>query len=455
MRSLATAIVTVAALSSLVLVAAEEGSVDVDGQLCTHDGVCSARPVVAKEQLLLQKMTMHGLKDSVTRHTNLGRECVRRNDTNACCDRCADSGGYCSPRSRRCYDRKRKHYYETCCEPEEGAVEETCCNRCSGRPYCSPGSGNCYDWKRKDYYLSCGGLPSAPQCCSDCSGKLGYFSPMSSRCYNSKAKDYYEVCPDTKTVGAKGDCKVGGDKWCAATVPDANFTLKTCPNLTMRVKFLTYNLFWWNLFGQRRGNGGSAGRLIRDAAGDELFDVVGFQECDNPDWIMGDAGMTDDKYGYVRWGSNTLAFKKTRFGKLAHGDGEFVGQDFGRFNYRRGAHWVRLEEKETGKKLFVMNHHGPLPVNTGGICGGEATAYNLMGIIERNSEPGDALVFMGDFNADGGSDTVRTLQGYMHHLMSDWVDNYFANCGGDSVKETTNLGKGGSDHNALMAIVEF
>merc|ERR1712226_1445914 len=229
----------------------------------------------------------------------------------------------------------------------------------------------------------------------------------------------------------------------------------TCPGLGMRVKALTYNLFWWNLFGRRRGNGGSAGRLVKKAAEDEHFDIAGFQECDDPSWIMRDAGMSDDEYDYVRWGSNTLAFKKTRFEKLAFGEGEFVAQDFGRFTYRRGAHWVRLNEKGTGNKLFVMNHHGPLPVNTGGVCGGEATAYNLLKIIETNSEEGDALLFMGDFNADGGSATVRTLKGYMHHLMNDWVDNFFSNCGEDSVKEMKNLGKGGSDHNALMTIIEF
>lgn len=329
-----------------------------------------------------------------------------------------------------------------------------CCSKCAGQ-FCSPQSGNCYDSKEKDYYESCGEPGAPPQCCTDCAGKLGFFSPNSGSCYKEKSKDYYQACPEVDTSAKKGDCKVGGNNWCAATVPDADFTLKTCPGNGMRVKALTYNLFWWNLFGQRRGNGGSAGRLVRDAASDEPFDIVGFQECDDPNWIMGDAGMGDDEYDYVRWGSNTLAFKKTRFDKLAQGDGEFVAQDFGQFTYRRGAHWVRLNEKSTGKKLFVMNHHGPLPVNTGGVCGGEATAYNLLKMIGTHAEAGDALLFMGDFNADGGSATVKTLAGYMHHLMNDWVDNFFSNCGGDSVKETKNLGKGGSDHNALMTIIEF
>jgi hypothetical protein len=252
-----------------------------------------------------------------------------------------------------------------------------------------------------------------------------------------------------------GECKVGGDHWCAATVPEASFSLKTCPEMGMRIKAISYNLFWWNLFGRRGGNSGSAGKLVKSAAAEEPFDVAGFQECDDPSWIMGDANMSKNEYDRIRWGSNTLAFRKTRFEKLAHGDGEFVAHDFGTYNYKRGAHWVRLRERSTGNKLFVMNHHGPLPVNSGGICGGEATAYNLLAMIQKYSEPGDALLFFGDFNADGRSATVTTLEGYMHHLMNDWGDNFFSNCGGDAVKVTKNLGKGGSDHNALMTIIEY
>lgn len=372
----------------------------------------------------------------------------------ACCSACAGKA-YCSPGSGRCYDSKKKDYYAKCGkEPTEEETQQTCCSACAGKAYCSPGSGRCYDWKKKNYYTSCGVKPAAPSCCTDCAGKLGFFSPSSGSCYKSKSKDYYQACPAADSNAPKGECKVGGDKWCAATVPDANFSLMTCPHVGMRIKAITYNLFWWNLFGQRRGNGGSAGKLVKRAAGNEPFDLAGFQECDDPNWIMGDAGMSSDDYDYVRWASNTLAFNKRRFEKIESGKDKWA-QDFGHFNYQRGAHWVRLQEKSTGNKLFVMNHHGPLPVNTGGICGGEATAYNMLNQIKQHSEPGDALLFMGDFNADGGSQTVQTLKGYMHHAMNDWVDNFFSNCGGNAVKETKNLGKGGSDHNALMTIIEY
>jgi endonuclease/exonuclease/phosphatase family metal-dependent hydrolase len=200
----------------------------------------------------------------------------------------------------------------------------------------------------------------------------------------------------------------------------------------MRVKALTYNLFWWNLYGRRGGNGGSAGKLVQSNVQGEPFDIVAFQECDDPGRIMGEAGMNNGEYDHIRWGSNTLAFRSTRWTKLSQGDGILTSEDLSR-KWKRGVHWVRLEEKTTSKKLFVMNHHGPLPVNSGGVCGGEATAINMMKIMIENSAEGDALLLTGDFNADEGSTTVRFLKGRMHHVITSWVYNFFTNCGGDSV----------------------
>eukprot|EP00929_Paragymnodinium_shiwhaense_P090695 TRINITY_DN50847_c0_g1_i1.p1 TRINITY_DN50847_c0_g1~~TRINITY_DN50847_c0_g1_i1.p1 ORF type:complete len:366 (+),score=62.93 TRINITY_DN50847_c0_g1_i1:117-1214(+) len=296
---------------------------------------------------------------------------------------------------------------------------------------------------------------AAPQCCTDCAGKLGYFSPATGNCYKSQTKHHYLRCPEVDEAARQGTCKTGGDHWCAAMVPDVNFTLMNCPSMGMRVKALTYNLYWWNLFGKRRGNGRSAGRLIKKAAGAEPFDVAGFQECEDPERIMRDAGMNHALYDYVRLDSSALAFKRTRFEVLDRGAGDYVAEDFGRFTYLRGALWARLHEKATGKKLFVVNHQGPLPVNTGGVCGGEATAYNLLNIIRTHSQTGDALLLLGDFNADKGSTTVGTLEEYMQHPMDNWVDHFFSNCGGSAVKEALKLGKGGSDHDALSIVIEF
>ena len=43
---------------------------------------------------------------------------------------------------------------------------------------------------------------------------------------------------------------------------------------------LSYNLFWWNLYGKRGGNGDSASNLIASAMQPEPFDFMGFQEIE-------------------------------------------------------------------------------------------------------------------------------------------------------------------------------
>merc|ERR1711924_211769 len=121
---------------------------------------------------------------------------------------CAGCGGpgYCSPRSGRCYDSKKKDYYETCGNasapepvappvptptPPEGTAPASCCTTCSGKGYCSPVSGRCYDWKKRGYYATCFVGP-AP-CCSSCEG-TGFCSTRSGKCYSEKRKAHYEPC---------------------------------------------------------------------------------------------------------------------------------------------------------------------------------------------------------------------------------------------------------------------
>merc|ERR1712048_682991 len=114
---------------------------------------------------------------------------------------------------------------------------------------------------------------------------------------------------------------------------------------------------------------------------------------------------------------------------------------------------VRLQHKQTGKTMFVMNHHGPLPIPSGGKCGGKATAYNMLRKIAENADAQDFIVLTGDFNANGHSHTVWSLERYMHRIFTGsaigGIDHFFSNCGGAHVVETRNLGNGGSDHDAL------
>lgn len=224
----------------------------------------------------------------------------------------------------------------------------------------------------------------------------------------------------------------------------------------MRVRILTYNLFWWNLFGRRGGNHGSAGKLIRRAAGAEPFELMAFQECDDTGRVMRDAGLAGEYTYEVRAGL-PMAYRTVSWRKLAAGVTD-VSEDKPWMSqvWRRRLHWMRLQHRGTGKHIFFANHHGPLPVGSGGTCGGRGTALKMLKAIAENAHTSDLVVLTGDFNAGTSTSTASELETRMHRIFSGrshgGVDHFFSNCGASTVAETKNLGSGGSDHDALMAI---
>jgi hypothetical protein len=222
------------------------------------------------------------------------------------------------------------------------------------------------------------------------------------------------------------------------------------------VKVMTYNLFWWNLYGLRGGNSDSASRLIQQANSDGPFDVLGFQECENIGRVMNAAGMLE--YELIPDSSAGLctAVHRGKWSIINQGVQYAVACDaqYG----ARNAQWVRLRGNSDGRTLFFVNHHGPLPLNSGGVCGGYTTAHNLLQVVASNAQPGDAVVVVGDFNADGNSQTVRTMQQQLDRVYNGitlgGIDNVFSSRGIEVVA-TQNLGSGGSDHDALSVTLHL
>jgi len=123
---------------------------------------------------------------------------------------------------------------------------------------------------------------------------------------------------------------------------------------------------------------------------------------------------------------------------------------------KRGAQWIRLKHRESAKTIFVVNHHGPLPVGSGGMCGGRAAAYSMLKIIADHANQDDLVVLAGDFNAHTNSPTVNELEKRMFRSFTGsalgGIDHFFSNCGEDKLVATQDLGPGGSDHNALSVV---
>ena len=54
---------------------------------------------------------------------------------------------------------------------------------------------------------------------------------------------------------------------------------------------ISYNLEWWKVYGQDKGNGGSEGAVLAISDRAEPIDFIAFQECGDKDRVIRDAGL--------------------------------------------------------------------------------------------------------------------------------------------------------------------
>jgi endonuclease/exonuclease/phosphatase family metal-dependent hydrolase len=255
------------------------------------------------------------------------------------------------------------------------------------------------------------------------------------------------------------------DLWCSINVPSPSWDLKRCPSDGgLKVKVLSYNLYWWNLFGKHDGGGKSAGKLIARTEGDEMYDFMGFQECDSRGRVMAEAQSSGlaGNYETIDGGrAIAMAYLKTRWALLEHGRQD-VGEDSKHQYYgKRALVWARFQHLETQKTVFFGSHHGPLPVSASGGCTGSATALNIMKVVAENADVNDAIVITGDFNAAGGSSRVQELEKRLVRAFSGraigGIDHVFTNCGEGSSGSILGGGDGHfkSDHDALSVVLRI
>lgn len=189
------------------------------------------------------------------------------------------------------------------------------------------------------------------------------------------------------------------------------------------------------------------------------FDVMGFQECENVTLVLGFGGLLEEYTAFSGPHAMCMAFRTSTWKLMAKGESD-VAEDMRTEHYgTRGAQWMRLIHKKTGKGMFFVNHHGPLHVNSGGLCGGKATAANLLKLMAANAKEGDALILVGDFNANAASLTLQTLWHKLSLIYNSrsfgGVDNILSNIKPESIVATRDLGSGGSDHHAISATISM
>jgi len=282
----------------------------------------------------------------------------------------------------------------------------------------------CCSWNNEDCGHGGNFCQEGPDSCQTCNGKWGNFTDPCSW-------GHPPAPPLPKIRNYVGKAKLG-------------------------VKILTYNLEWW------RTGGGAAPFVMESSSKKIPYDVLGFQECENPWQLLWQADWQSDYHAiHVAHGRAVqlcIAYRNTTWKLLNSGDA-WVSQDqkYG----SRYVMWVRLQHIKTKEILFFANHHGPLPLNSGGVPGGPATASALLGQVAKNSQSGDAIILVGDFNADGGSLTIRQLECRMNHVAwgdkYNGVDNIFANVAFSHISRGhgKSLYGGNSDHNALEVFLDL
>lgn len=253
-------------------------------------------------------------------------------------------------------------------------------------------------------------------------------------------------------------CNWHGTDGLCNEVPAPKLWAPRLPKESFEVKILSYNLFWWNLFRQHKTRNNMAAHLI-EKTNSPPYDVMGFQECESKHTLMHPLGLDKEFTSFDANHAICQSFRKDAWDLLKHGETDVAEDQLTEYYGTRGTVWMRIKHKGTGATLFFVNHHGPLSVNSGGLCGGESVAHNILHLIKKEASEGDIIVVVGDFNANGASKTIQTLWKNLvlayNGVSFGGVDNVFTNVPKSWVVETKDIGSGGSDHHAVSVTLEI
>jgi len=215
----------------------------------------------------------------------------------------------------------------------------------------------------------------------------------------------------------------------------------------------------WNLWQEPDDDGGSAGKIALEAGVLRTYDVMGFQECESGARLLLDAGLSAE--AEIMTGGNGLcmAFRYATFRLLDQGLEDVAEDVLPRPFGRRSVQWMRLLHLSSNRTVLFLNHHGPLPINTGGLCGGASVAHGILDVIHENHRPGDGIILVGDFNAQAGSETIRELQTRLRVAMDGaafhGTDHIFTNLAGARGGARHILGNDGLYHYPIRTVISF
>jgi len=316
--------------------------------------------------------------------------------------------------------------------------------------------------------VSCAAFGSWPDVdggvtCFDCTA-LVLTGPYGGRCDR-----YCESIPGHTCVAAAEElgetCQVLESKRCDEEIKDTSDMLCTCklghtggsgpttpaprpPAGAAKFTVVSYNLYWWNAFGQNPWKGTQITNNIRSLNPD----VLGVQECDDPSLIQSRTEyLPASKFAgaqgvLVRPGLFTVGEKGSRDIRAA-----------GKWGARHVT-WVQLTHRQSGRTFWHFNTHWCVHNGRGRTCSADKRyfgAKNMLQVIQERAG-GAPVVITGDFNAGQGEPGPRHfLQNGFAMAKWNWVDGVLYSAAHWQMRSARTGEKAGSDHSPVIAELEL
>jgi len=248
-----------------------------------------------------------------------------------------------------------------------------------------------------------------------------------------------------EATSVQGDCKTYYKTPCGGAPLPVPAPMPVPSGAQIEVKVVSYNLYWWNAFGQNPWKGTRVSNNIRDSL---QADVLGVQECDDPSLIQSRTGYAPAS---PFKGAQGVLIKPSLFevGNTGFSDLQATGKWGPRY-----VTWAQLTHKASGRTFWHFNTHWCVHSGNGRTCSAQKRftgAQNMLAVIRQQA--GSApVVITGDFNAGMGESGPRHfLQNGFSLAVDHWVDAVFYSTAHWQKSWTGTGDAAHSDHRPVMA----
>lgn len=252
----------------------------------------------------------------------------------------------------------------------------------------------------------------------------------------------------TEPSREKGSCKTHFKTSCDATTTTS---VSSNQNGYFKLRVVSYNIYWWNAFGQNPWKGE---RILNNIKDNLVPDAIGLQECDSRSRVEDATGL---QRASTFAGAQGVMVDPSRLRVVPGTSGSEDLQATGKWGPRHVT-FVQLADTTTGRTFWIFNTHWCVANGNGRTCN-EGVRYtgaqNMLRVIQ--SKAGNSpVVVTGDFNADMDEDGPQHFfKNGFKLAVTEWVDAIFYT---EQHWRLVAQGKGDaaqSDHRPIFAELEL